>query len=48
MWDKQRAVTDFESRNIEFTVVGIGLNHMPEDGFLKGEYTGSNRHYLWE
>ena len=28
------AVTDFESGNIEFAVVGIGLNlYMPEDGF---------------
>ena len=28
------AVTDFESGNIEFAVVGIGLNlYVPEDGF---------------
>ena len=35
------AVTDFESGNIEFAVVGIGLNlYMLEDGF-PGRYTGN-------
>ena len=33
-WMLLEAVTDFESGNIEFAVVGIGLNlYAPEDGF---------------